>query len=245
MSDAALFEVIRDIKGSGLTQAEVDRVNAILHPPGIAGAGQSVSRGRFDKYLVAAAGRPMDDTMRKVAKALEDKAADYGQDATMPRLAEFIAQIANETGGFRRWSENLNYSAKRMTQVWPGRFPTIASAQPYERNPEALANKTYGGRMGNTQPGDGWKYRGRGALQLTGRNNYTLYGRLTGVDLVNKPELAEDPYYSTIIAMEFFKQGKVNNAVDRGDFREARRITNGGSIGLEEVGALRRKVLAA
>jgi putative chitinase len=189
-------------------------------------------------------GRQPDAPIRAVAGALAEHASRYGQDKTPERLAEFVAQIANETGGFKLFEENLSYSANRIRQVWPARVKTLAEAQRLARNPEALANVVYQrASMGNTQPGDGWRYRGRGALQLTFRNNYRHYGRLLGLPLEEKPELAADPAVSTLIALEFFKQGKVNQAVDRGDFREARRITNGGSLGLEEVARLRRKAL--
>jgi putative chitinase len=186
-------------------------------------------------------------TVEAMARAFALHAPDFGQDASKPRIAEFVAQIANETGGFTRFEENLNYSAKRLTEVWPSRFPTIAAATPYARNPEALANRTYGSRGGNRgeASGDGWRYRGRGALQLTFRDNYRLYGELTGLPLEERPELAADPTDSVLIALAFFKRGKVNDAIDRGDFREARRITNGAALGLKEVALLRAIALQA
>lgn len=94
---------------------------------------------------------------------------------TPARVAHFLAQVGVESGGLARVEENLSYSAERLMTVWPSRFKTLAAAQAYARNPEALANKVYGGRMGSTQPGDGWRYRGRGLKQLTGRNNYKEY----------------------------------------------------------------------
>jgi putative chitinase len=92
-------------------------------------------------------------------------------------LAAILAEVYHETGGqMQPVEENLNYSAKRLTQVWPGRFPTIDSAKPYANNPQRLANKVYGGRMGNTGPNDGWLFRGRGLPQITGRDNYRRAG---------------------------------------------------------------------
>jgi putative chitinase len=87
------------------------------------------------------------------------------------------ANILEESGEFSRSVENLNYSAKRLTHVWPSRFPTIGAAIPFAMQPEKLAEKVYGGRkeLGNLQPGDGWRYRGGGPMQLTGRNIYTLF----------------------------------------------------------------------
>lgn len=100
-------------------------------------------------------------------------------------LASMFAEAYHETGGrMQPVIENLNYSAKRMTQVWPKRFPTIASAQPYASNPRALANNVYGGRLGNTGPDDGWRYRGRGLAQITGKENYAKFG------LANDPDAA-------------------------------------------------------
>jgi len=96
---------------------------------------------------------------------------------TPARICHFLAQCFVESSGFTDAEEDLSYSAKRLTQVWPKRFPTIESAQPYARNPEALANKVYGGRMGNTESGDGWKYRG-GLKQLTGKDNAPAAARL-------------------------------------------------------------------
>ncbi|MCK3780472.1 chitinase [Ensifer sesbaniae] len=92
-------------------------------------------------------------------------------------LAYMLATVFHETGGtMQPVTENLNYSAERLTQVWPSRFPTIASAKPFARNPRKLANKVYGGRMGNTGPDDGWLYRGRGLPQITGKENYEKFG---------------------------------------------------------------------
>lgn len=275
---AALFAAIRLIKGLGLTQGEVNAINAILAPrvtetsfwdialaglpnvpvPPPAPGGRS--QAFYEGLIVAVTGRTITDASRAVAKAMVDHAARYGQDASHARLAEFIAQIANETGGFTTFEENLRYSARRLTQVWPGRFPTLAAAAPYAWDPTdpdrediALANKTYGGRMGNERNGtndnDGWNYRGRGALQLTGYDQYKRYGEATGLPLVEQPELAADPYDSVIIALEFFKQGNVNRYIDAGNFKAARGITNAGNpnfanpVGLDEVRRLRTRAL--
>jgi len=92
-------------------------------------------------------------------------------------LAAILAEAAHETGEkMQPVSENLNYSAKRLTEVWPRRFPTLASAKPYANNPQQLANKVYGGRLGNVEPNDGWLYRGRGLAQITGKANYAKFG---------------------------------------------------------------------
>jgi len=189
--------------------------------------------------LIDRAGSPC----QPVADCLARYAHDYGL-TTPARLAEFVAQIANETGGFTRWQENLNYSVQAMLRQWPSHF-TIASAQECFGRPDRIAEHAYGGRMGNGPVGcgDGWRYRGRGALQLTGKAAYAQFGRAIGIDLVANPDKAADPYVSTLIALEFFKERKVNAAVDRGDFVEARRLTNGGSIGLDHVASLRATLL--
>ena len=116
-------------------------------------------------------------------------------------LAQFMAQVSLECGAGLEVEENLSYSAQRMTEVWPSRFPTINSAIPYVHNPRMLANKVYNGvradgsdRMGNRpNSNDGWNYRGRGATQTTGREGYEALGKHMGLDLINHPELVNDP----------------------------------------------------
>lgn len=126
-----------------------------------------------------------------IAKSAETVLAKYGVTSTLI-LAHFMAQVSLECGAGEEVVENLSYSAVRMTQVWPSRFPTIASAAPYAHNPQALANKVYGGRMGNTGPNDGWNYRGRGATQTTGHDGYKLLGDNMGLDLLDNPDLVND-----------------------------------------------------
>lgn len=168
----------------------------------------------------------------------------YGAAENAARLADFLAQTANESGGYQRFEENLNYSAKRLTEVWPGRFASIAAAQPFAMRPEALANKVYGGRMGNNQPGDGYAYRGRGLLQLTGRGNYQATDRRLGIGLDINPDLAATPALSLLIALDFYSANNVWAVLDAGHPTEARRITNGGSVGLENVNALRALIMS-
>lgn len=107
--------------------------------------------------------------------AILDEAERRG--TPLAHLAAILAEAHHETGGqFQPVSENLNYSARRLTEVWPSRFPTIASAAPYAGNPRKLANKVYGARLGNTDDNDGWLYRGRGLAQITGKTNYAKFG---------------------------------------------------------------------
>ncbi len=114
--------------------------------------------------------------------------------ATPLLVAHVMAQISHECGAGHDVVENLNYTAGRMVRVWPSRFPARAMAAPYAGNPRALANKVYNGRMGNALGSDdGWNFRGRGAAQTTGREGYARLARATGLDLVNNPDLVNDP----------------------------------------------------
>ena len=132
-------------------------------------------------------------------EAILDEAQRRG--TSLFHLAAILAEAYHETGGqMQPVSENLNYSAQRLTQVWPSRFPTIASAKPYANNPRRLANKVYGGRLGNDGPDDGWLYRGRGLAQITGKENYSKFG-LAGV-----PDNASD--MATAVRILFDGMGK-------------------------------------
>lgn len=147
-------------------------------------------------------------------------------------LASFLGQILHESAGLTQFGENLSYSAERLTQVWPSRFPTLESAQPYARNPEALANKVYGGRMGNIYIGDGWRFRGRGPIQLTGRDNYRAVGDLMGQDLTSLPELLEQPRYALESAIAWWEDRIPDSMV--GDTERVTRRVNGGLTGLAD-----------
>lgn len=189
-----------------------------------------------------AAGRAPDAATILRGKVAAERFTEFGM-TTPARIAEFIAQCCNETGGFRVFEENLRYSASGMLKTWPSHFTPDTAAQAVG-NPVLVASRAYGGRMGNAPypSRDGYTYRGRGDLQLTGKANYQRFGDLLGIDLVGNPDLAagED---APVIALEFFKLGNVNAAVDRGDFVTARRITNGGSIGLDNVARIRARLL--
>ena len=152
------------------------------------------------------------------------------------RLAHFIAQTATETGGFATLEENLSYSAKRLMAVWPGRFPTLASTDGLALNPVALANKVYGGRLGNgpAASGDGYRYRGRGLIQLTGRANYAAREAETGILLVTHPELASDPATAVRIACLYWQSRSINLAADEDDLAKVRAAVNGGAIGIDD-----------
>lgn len=159
------------------------------------------------------------------------------------RLAHWLAQFAHESAGFTRFIENLNYTAARLMVVWPKRFPTLADARPYANNPEALANKVYGGRLGNTQPGDGWRFIGRGP-QLTGRANYEASARRTGLPLIDHPELAALPEHFVHIACDFWAQAECNELADKDDLRGITLKINGGYIGIAERAKLLQRAKA-
>lgn len=148
------------------------------------------------------------------------------------RLAHFLAQVSHESGGGTVTRESLDYThAARIREVWPTRFPTEASAEPYVRQPEKLADKVYQGRMGNTQPGDGFRFSGRGLLQITGRDSYREIGTATGLDLVNDPDLAFSPDHALEVAAAEFVQLGCLPFCDKDDLREVTERVNGGQEG--------------
>lgn len=133
------------------------------------------------------------------------------------RVAAFLAQAAVESQELNTLQENLNYSAVRLVQVWPNRFATIQDALPFSDNPEALANEVYGHRNGNNQPGDGWKFRGRGILQITGRSNYSFITdemAKLGVVLSSEDDFAQ-PDGASAAACAFWNTRDANDAADR------------------------------
>lgn len=147
--------------------------------------------------------------------------------------AKFMGQIAQESAGLTCLTENLNYSAQRLCQVWPKRFPTVKDASPYAHNPEALANKVYGGRMGNTKEGDGWRYRGRGLKQLTGHDNYEAEGKALGVDLIGDPDQVAKPDMAFLTALSYF-QRHIGKAAETASVETITVAVNGGVNGLHE-----------
>jgi putative chitinase len=153
---------------------------------------------------------------------------------TPKRQAAFIGQCAVESANFTRLQENLNYSAQRLTQVWPSRFPNISMAEPYANNPEKLADFVYAGRMGNLQDGDGWKFHGRGLIQLTGRENYANCGSGIGVDLIDNPDLLLTPKYAVLSAGWFFNKKGLNALADTQEYGAMTKRINGGLTGLDE-----------
>jgi putative chitinase len=157
---------------------------------------------------------------------------------TAARVAGFVAQGQHESADFTVLQENLNYSAKGLRGVFGKYFPDDAIAAQYAKKPIMIANRVYGGRMGNgpEASGDGYKFRGRGILQLTGRANYTQCSRdLFGDDtLADDPDLVRTPEYAIITACWFWYKNKLNEICDKGDIVLLSKRINGGTIGLED-----------
>ena len=156
--------------------------------------------------------------------------------STPARQAAFIGQCAHESGNFRILEENLRYSAAALMRVWPSRFTSELVASSYASNPEKIANKVYSGRMGNgdEESGDGWKYHGRGLIQLTGKDNYANCGSSLGVDFVGNPDLLLDPKYAALSAAWFWNKKGLNALADAKDYDTMTKRINGGLIGLDD-----------
>ena len=152
------------------------------------------------------------------------------------RMAAFIGQCAHESGNFKVLQENLNYSAEGLCRVWPSRFPTLESAKPYHRNPDKIADKVYGGRMGNgtEETGEGSLYKGRGLIQLTGKDNYRLASDALGEDFVVSPDLVCGFKYASLTAGWFWNKRNLNKEADAKDYTAMTKKINGGTIGLED-----------
>lgn len=163
---------------------------------------------------------------------------------TPSRMAAFLAQLAHESAETTRLTEGLSYSrAERLCAVWPKRFPTPASAAPYVRNPQALANFVYANRGGNgdKSSGDGWRYRGRGLFQLTFKDNYRLAGDALNLPLAADPDLVTTPAVAALTAASFWQRLGLNALADHQpgdddmkDFEQISIRINGGRTGLPE-----------
>lgn len=191
-----------------------------------------------DAITAAAKGDPMPTATEGMMK-VKEQLDRMGLFANPMRFAVFLGQTAHESLGFSVTSENLNYSAKRLMQVWPTRFRTSRVAWLYAYRPEKLANKVYGKRMGNNLPGDGWLYRGRGYLQLTGRDNYVDASVDLDIDIAAEPDRAEEPAVAWLVAAQYFASRSYRGKTafewaDRGDDEAVTRIVNGGLHGLAD-----------
>jgi putative chitinase len=175
---------------------------------------------------------------------LNDVLAQYKINKTPLRFVHFVAQITHETGHFRWLSENLNYSDQGLLNTFSKYFPTEALAREYARQPERIANRVYANRMenGDEASGDGWRYRGRGYIQLTGRENYRKIGDRIGVDLENNPDIvSEDPTIALRVSADYWDSRKINKAADKDDLKRVTRLINGGYNGLADRERLLKK----
>jgi len=172
------------------------------------------------------------DIIEKIAPALDKHAPDAGI-TTLLRRSHLIAQLAHESAGFRRLVENLNYSPSRIAQVWPR---LAKRADKLAHKPEALANAAYANKIGNGDEasGDGWRYRGRGLIQLTGRDNYRAASAQLGLSLPSNPDQAAEPDTAVQIALWFWRSRACNVAADLDDVEAVTRKINGGINGLAD-----------
>lgn len=207
------------------------------------------------ELLAKAAGCPL-PVAQAWAGPINEAVARFSLAANVDRLAMFLAQTGHESGGFSSLVENLNYSADGMANTWPSRFAekgadgkylkvTVgnrlrnkpnAKAESLHRKPEAIANNVYASRMGNgpIASGDGWAFRGRGLIQLTGRELYIGCGRGIGLELAMQPHLLERPQWAALSAAWYWSQRGLNAPADAGNVAQATKIINGGDIGLDD-----------
>jgi putative chitinase len=168
-------------------------------------------------------------------EALCEILPDYDID-TVPRVAAFLAQTAHESGGYRAIKENLNYKAESLCKVWPRYFPDMATAKAYEKQQERIANRAYANRMGNGDEasGDGWKFCGRGLIQLTGKSNYSRYAESLEISLDEASEHLTTFEGCVQSAAWFWEANNLNQWADNGDIKKMTKIINGGDLGLAD-----------
>lgn len=171
-----------------------------------------------------------------VISQIPDTASKFGIDTPL-KLAHFLAQCGHESGGFKVTQENLNYSAKGLMGIFKKYFPSQDLAESYQRQPQKIANKVYASRMGNgpESSGEGFKFRGRGFIQLTGKDNYTAFGRAINEDITSNPDLVASKY-PLLSAAWFFSKNCLRKCVDASDatVTNVTKCVNGGTIGLPD-----------
>jgi putative chitinase len=208
----------------------------------IMGEGASVPTPIVSAPIAPVGGLKLDKLKGHIPDAviamIPDTAAKF-QINTPLRLAHFLAQCGHESGGFKATQENLNYSAKGLAGIFKKYFPTEAAAAPYARQPQKIASKVYGGRMGNgpESSGEGYKFRGRGYIQLTGKENYTAFGKSIGEDMTVNPDVVASKY-ALLSAAWFFSKNGLHKIADEGAsdlvVTKITKRVNGGTIGLPD-----------
>ncbi|MGK0211198.1 MAG: putative chitinase [Polaribacter sp.] len=160
---------------------------------------------------------------------------NYGIDTPL-RKAHFLAQVAHESGGFKFVVENLNYSASVLYNVFRKYFPNLDIANEYTRQQEKIANKVYANRMGNGNEasGEGWKFKGRGLIQLTGKNNFQQLSEASGQNFIDTPEKVSEPKWALTSACWFWKKNNINKYADQDDVHMVTKRINGGYNGLQD-----------
>jgi putative chitinase len=218
----------------------VARPEPATRPPPVPRPGILLTVEAFKQF----APRAKPDLVAIIADKGNEVLARFGINTNADRLCHFLAQVSHECAGFTVLEENLNYSAARMVQVFgPGRHSariTEAEARTLAGNKQAFAERIYGlgnpsmaRRLGNTQPGDGYRYRGRGFMQITGRANYREMGIRIGVNLEENPDLAAEPLYALMTAAAFWDNRDLNKLADRNDLEGITKRINGGTNGLD------------
>jgi len=209
----------------GITEAEAPIASVVVSTPiaSVGGLKLDKLKGHIPDAVIA---------------MIPDTAAKFEINTPL-RLAHFLAQCGHESGGFKATQENLNYSAKGLAGIFKKYFPTEAAAAPYARQPQKIASKVYGGRMGNgpESTGEGYKFRGRGYIQLTGKENYTAFGKSIGEDIISNPDVVASKY-ALLSAAWFFSKNGLHKMADGGAsdavVTSITKRVNGGTIGLAD-----------
>lgn len=167
---------------------------------------------------------------------LNNVMTEYEINKNSKRFNHFISQLAHESANFSRLDENLNYSGERLWEIFPSKFDNREEAESFARQPERIANRVYASRIGNgdERSGDGWRYRGRGYIQLTGRANYRNIGNRINMDLENNPDLVtEDPTVALKVAADYWDSRNINALADQDDVYAVTKAINGGYNGID------------
>lgn len=197
-----------------------------------------ITKEQLDKAIPLARDGDIDKYYGPLVKAM-----DRFEINNKRRIAAFLANLAHESGSLRLVEENLNYSARRLMQVFPRHFRG-RNVWAYNYHPEMIANVVYSSRMGNgdSRSGDGWRYRGRGFIQLTGKANYEAAGKALGVDLVKDPDWVKTPDGAALTAAWFWHSHGLNELADADNLRGITLKINGGLNGQDERLAFYRKI---
>lgn len=188
-----------------------------------------LSEAQLKKFL------PSNKYVREWHEALSILLPDYDINTPM-RVAAFLAQCGHESGNFVFLRENLNYRAETLMKQWPRYFPTMEIARQYERKPQMIANRAYANRMGNGDEasGDGWRYCGRGLIQLTGKDNYQNFADSIETPVEEIPEYLGTFEGAAQSACWFWETNNLNREADVGDIKKMTKKINGGFLGLED-----------